>query len=66
MIKRYELRPGLVSDDAFIIYSNSDFTLGVDAEGIFYLKGNGWEKLGTIADVEDYLTSWMEGGEEID
>lgn len=58
MIKRYELRPCDVSDEAFNIYSNSDDTLGVDEEGTFYLKGcQYWEKLGSMADVEEYLKS---------
>ena len=66
MVKKFELRPGLVSDEAFEVYSNTDLTLGVDMAGVFYVKvGMGcaeWHVLGTIADVDEFLIG-LKGGE---
>lgn len=63
-MKNKEFRPNEITEAAFDIYSNSDFNFYTDSEGIYYVglnaKTSDIQELGGIADVEEYLLSFVD------
>lgn len=59
-MKRVEFRPGDLSDKAFEEYSGSDFKFFLGADGLYYIENLGYEKVGTLQDVEDLLLAYSE------
>lgn len=59
-MKRYELRPGELSDQAFSIYSDSDMALWQSPDGVFYWALNSLDDpvpVGALEDIEALLTA---------
>lgn len=61
--KKVEFTYKDLSEKAFGVYSNSDFTFYVDSENLYFLADNQNAtpyEIGTIADVEEYLLQFAE------
>lgn len=59
-MKRYEPRPGELSEQAFNIYSDSDMELWQSPDGVFYWALNRRDTpvpVGTLEDIEALLTA---------
>lgn len=59
-MKKAEFRPGDLSEKAYEEYSGSSFEFYQGKDGLYYIEGIGFEKVGTINDVEEFLISFQD------
>lgn len=59
-MKKVEFRPGDLSEKAYEEYSGSSFEFYQGKDGLYYIEGIGFEKVGTISDVEELLISFYD------
>lgn len=60
-MERYEFREYELTEEAFNVYSNSDFVFYKDVDGTFFVSDNKYSVPylvgdGTLQDVEEFLT----------